>query len=194
MNEDQNVKALVVYESFFGNTESIARAIASGLRLEGVAATDRDVKDAHDVELNDYDLLVVGGPTHAFALSRPSTRDDAVARGGESEYADRGLREWLSAIPIRRGTSFAAAFDTRVRKVRHLPMSGARTAAHLLHQRRFTLVARPTGFAVLDVEGPLEQSEMQRAIWWGRSLGRAAQDRAAIHEEHHGHSLRERSS
>jgi flavorubredoxin len=51
MNDDQNVKALVVYESFFGNTESIARAIASGLRLEGVAATDRDVKDAHDVEV-----------------------------------------------------------------------------------------------------------------------------------------------
>jgi Flavodoxin len=191
MSGEQNVKALVVYESFFGNTESIARAIASGLRLEGVAATDRDVKDVRDLDLDGYDLLVVGGPTHAFALSRPRTRDDAVARGGESEYASRGLREWLADIPIRRGSRFAAAFDTRVSKVRHLPMSGARSVAHLLRQRRFTLVARPTGFAVLDVEGPLEQSEMQRAVAWGRALGRAAQDRAAVNRERDGDSGRE---
>jgi hypothetical protein len=183
MKRERELKALVVYESFFGNTESIARAVASGLRLEGLDAIDRDVSDVHDLMPGGYDLLVAGGPTHAFALSRPRTRDDAVARGGDSSYSGRGLREWLSDIPNQSGTRLAAAFDTRVSTVRRLPMSAARSAAHLLRQRGFTLVARPAGFVVLDVEGPLEQSELERAVTWGRTVGCAAQDRMAAGEE-----------
>lgn len=175
MDTERNARALVVYESFFGNTESIARAIAGGLRLEHVAATAVDVADTLDVDLRSYDLVVVGGPTHAFALSRPRTREDAVARGGDSRYLARGLREWLSALPAGRGTHFAATFDTRVSKVRHLPMSAARSAAHILRQQRWTLLGRPRGFVVQDVEGPLEQRELERAISWGRSLARDVQ-------------------
>jgi hypothetical protein len=176
----RNVKTLVVYESFFGNTESIARAIAGGLRLEDVAATAVDVADAADVDPDDYDLLVVGGPTHAFALSRPATREDAAARGGDSRYAVQGLREWLTAIPTVQGARLAAVFDTRVSKVRHLPMSAARSAAHILRQRHFALVGRPTGFVVQDVEGPLEQRELERAISWGRSIARETQARIEV--------------
>jgi hypothetical protein len=183
MNDMKNAKALVVYESFFGNTESIARAIASGLRLGDVAATALDVVDAGHIDLDDYQLLVVGGPTHAFALSRPRTRDEAVARGGETRYSVRGLREWLSDIPVGRGISLAAAFDTRVSRVRHLPASAARSAAHLLRQRRFTLVSRPTGFVVQDVEGPLEPRQMERAIAWGRDLARETQRRLVADED-----------
>ena len=149
----------------------------------GLGRDDRDVLDVHVPRLDGYDLLVVGGPTHAFALSRPRTRDDAVARGGDSGYSSRGLREWLSDIPHQRGTPLAAAFDTRVSKVRHLPMSAARSAAHLLRQRGFALVARPAGFVVLDVEGPLEQRELEQAIAWGRAVGRAAQERVTAGEE-----------
>jgi hypothetical protein len=183
MDDGRNVKALVVYESFFGNTESIARAVAGGLRLEGCASTAVDVAEAQDVDPDDYDLLVVGGPTHAFALSRPSTRDDAVARGGDARYSTRGLREWLVAIPVQRGARLAAAFDTRVSKVRHLPASASRSAAHLLRQRHYVLVARPTGFVVQDVEGPLEIRQMERAIAWGRTLARAAQARLEAEHE-----------
>jgi Flavodoxin len=175
VSDERCIGAVVVYESFFGNTESIARAVAGGLRLEGLTAEALDVADAGDVDLDDYDLLVVGGPTHAFALSRPSTRDDAVARGGDPGYSSRGLREWLSELPTRDGTRLAAAFDTRVSKVRHLPMSAARSAAHILREHHFTLLDRPTGFVVQDVEGPLEQREMERAIAWARSLAREAQ-------------------
>jgi hypothetical protein len=178
-----NIKAVVVYESFFGNTESIARAIASGLRLEDVSASAVDVLDAQDVDLSDFALVVVGGPTHAFALSRASTREEAVARGGDDRYSSGGLREWLSGLPVRDGEHLAATFDTRVSKVRHLPASAARSAAHLLRQRRFTLIDRPTGFVVQDVEGPLEMRQMERAISWGRSLAREAQARTGARRE-----------
>jgi hypothetical protein len=183
MTDETHLTALVVYESFFGNTESIARAIAGGLRLEGLAAEAVDVADDFDVDPAAYDLLVVGGPTHAFALSRPSTRDDAAARGGDERYAARGLREWLAQQPRRDGTHLAAAFDTRVSKVRHLPMSAARSAAHLLRDRGFTLVSRPTGFVVQDVEGPLEARQMEHAISWARSLARETQARVEIRSD-----------
>jgi hypothetical protein len=177
MNDEQKVTAKVVYESFFGNTESIARAIAGGLRLEGLSAEAVDVADDRAADAAAYDLLVVGGPTHAFALSRPSTRDDAVARGGSERYGARGLREWLSDLPRLEGTHLAATFDTRVSKVRRLPMSAGRSAARLLRERGFTVVDRPAGFVVEDVEGPLEQRETERAVAWARSLAQQVQGR-----------------
>jgi hypothetical protein len=183
MDGERNLTALVVYESFFGNTESIARAVAGGLRLEGLDAEAVDIADAHELDVGAHDLLVVGGPTHAFALSRPSTRDDAVERGGDNRYSARGVREWLQGLPVGGGTHLAAAFDTRVAKVRHFPWSGARSAAKILRQRHFTLVARPTGFVVQDTKGPLEQSELERALSWGRSLAREAQARIEVDRE-----------
>lgn len=178
MDEELNLTALVVYESFVGNSESIARAVAGGLRLEGLTAEAVDVSDAHEVDVEAYDLLVVGGPTHSFSLSRSSTRDNAVARGGDSHYSQRGLREWLSDIPIRDGTHLAAAFDTRVSQVRRFPLSAARAAARILRQRRFILMDQPQGFVMEDTAGPLAQNEMERAIAWARSIAREAQARS----------------
>jgi hypothetical protein len=51
MGHRQPMKAVVVYESFFGNSERIARAVTSGLGLEGLAATAVDVADARDVDV-----------------------------------------------------------------------------------------------------------------------------------------------
>ena len=63
----------------------------------------------------DLDLLVVGAPTHAFSLSRPSTRADAVRQGAPPERATAGLREWLTAAPPQDARRLpVAVFDTRV--------------------------------------------------------------------------------
>ncbi|MGC4112063.1 MAG: hypothetical protein QM747_16940 [Nocardioides sp.] len=93
--------------------------------------------------------------------------------------ASRGLREWLSCYPFPERRRLAAAFDTRVNAVRHLPMSAAHSAAHLLRLRGCTLVDRPRGFLVHDFDGPLEPHENERAVSWGRSLARTAQNEIA---------------
>jgi hypothetical protein len=56
-------------------------------------------------------------------------------------------------------------------------MSAGRSAARLLRDRGFTLVDRPAGFVVEDVEGPLEQPETERAVTWARSLAERVQSR-----------------
>jgi len=163
-------RALVIYESMFLNTETIAEAIVSGLQRGGWNATGVDVRWASKIP-EDVDLVVLGAPTHAFSLSRPSTRADAVRRGASPGRAELGLREWLTSLPPATDESpVLAVFDTRVAKVRRLPTSAARTIAKLAHRRDFRVLDRPKAFLVEDVEGPLCPGEVQRATAWGKTL------------------------
>lgn len=162
------LRALVVYESMFGNTQQIAEAIAEGLR--DVAGVELVAVGAAPSPLpTDVDLVVVGGPTHAFGMTRPATRADASTQGPVVMSPDRGIREWLNELPGSRGS--VATFDTRVGKVRRLPGSAAHGAARALRHRGFGLLTKPESFFVEDVQGPLQEGEVGRARRWGQRLG-----------------------
>ncbi|UOY01906.1 flavodoxin family protein [Blastococcus sp. PRF04-17] len=164
-------RALVVYESVFGDTERIARAVADGI----AGRLPVDVVDAGQAptELADVQLLVVGGPTHAFGMPSEATRKGAVEQYG-AEIADpsAGLHEWLDAVRLPPHTD-AAAFDTRmdhpklITKLDH----AARTEEKLLRGLGATLVAPAERFIVLDAKGPLKDGEEDRARQWGQALG-----------------------
>ncbi|VXC12541.1 flavodoxin/nitric oxide synthase [Aeromicrobium sp. 9AM] len=164
------MKALVVYESMFGNTAAIAKAIVSGLR-ETMNVDLHEVQDAPTAPSDDIDLIVAGGPTHAFSMSRTATRTDAMAKGAIHGKVDFGLREWLDGIPAGHHAASLATFDTRVTKVRHLPGSAARSAAKVGHKHGFTTGSSPESFYVEDIDGPLHEGELERATAWGRELG-----------------------
>jgi hypothetical protein len=167
------MRAVVVYESIFGNTERVARAIAEGLRTRG----DVEVLgvDQAPERLDGVDLLVVGGPTHAWGMSRPQTRADARQKharaAGDAPAGGRGLREWLAGLETRDGA--AAAFDTAVHTSWFPTGSAARAAVRPLEERGWGLVAPPEQFRVLDTEGPLLEGEVERARAWGVSLAEA---------------------
>lgn len=166
----QEPHALVVFESMFGNTEKVARAVADGLRAEGMPTRLADVSSAPADLPPSVELLVVGAPTHAFSLSRPKTRIDAVRQGADRSRAAIGLREWLDDVrpstdrPVR-----VAVYDTRVGKARRLPAAGP-SAARLARRRGFATVDRAVAFLVDDLKGPLVDGEIDRATSWGRSL------------------------
>jgi hypothetical protein len=176
MSDPKQLQALVVYESMFGCTEEIAYAVAEGLRIEGIAVEVTDVRDGSPADEVDVDLLVVGAPTHAFSLSRPSTRADALRQGARLGTDSTGLREWLDArrsLAVPEG-GLAAAFDTRATKVRRLPKAASTRAAHLLVRQGYRLVSRPTPFVVEGTSGPLASGEVDRAVAWGRVIARKA--------------------
>jgi hypothetical protein len=160
------MKALVVYESMFGNTETIARAIASGLG----DACDVTLADVTTMPYpSDVDLLIVGAPTHAFGLSRPGTRQDAVRQGAVRQDAAKiGLREYLDAAPMLAGLA-AAAFDTRVIRP-FLPGSAARKADRQLRRLGCRMLASPVSFEVTGTAGPLAHGETGRAERWAHEL------------------------
>lgn len=159
------MKALVVYESMFGNSETIARAVAEGLG----EVFDVTLAEAGSMPSADgMDLLVVGGPTHAFGLSRPATRTDASKQGTVRPGAtDVGVREYLDASPVLTGIA-AAAFDTRVKT----PVPGS--AAHKAHRRLRRLGCRmllpAESFRVTGTTGPLVDGEQERARRWATAL------------------------
>ena len=92
--------ALVVFESMFGNTQAVANAVADGLREQGEVRV-LDVAEAPDSIPSSVDLLVVGGPTHAFSMTRANTRQSAVNQGAdEDKAAQPGIREWISGLAL----------------------------------------------------------------------------------------------
>ena len=166
-------KALVVYESMWGNTEKVARAVAAGL-ASWLEVEVCEVGAAPAVT-TDVDLLVIGAPTHAFSMSRASTRQDAGAAA--PARGATGLREWLdeSAVSPPR----LATFDTRVEKVRHLPGSAAKSAARVAHH---TVTPAPASRELLrrrHRRPARRRSELVRASAWGRRTRRRRQGRSA---------------
>jgi Flavodoxin domain len=166
------MKALIVYESMWGNTQKVAEAIAAGLR-ETVDVEVMEVGHAPEEPGSEVALVVAGGPTHAFSMTRPSTRADAVTKGAPQGSSSTGLREWLDGLPSGHHPQGIATFDTRVRTVRHLPGSAAKSAAKTARRHGYERAAVPQSFYVDDVAGPLLEGELDRATAWGRDLAAA---------------------
>ena len=174
------MRAAVVYESLFGRTREVAEAVAEGLRAGalGAAVDCTPVVDAGPT-LGQVDLLVVGGPTHFLGMSSPRSR--RMVRRYQERAAGRrprqapgnhpagpGVREWLAALPQAAGRRRAAAFDTRLTTL--FPGSAARLIARSLDEHGYEVIARPEGFLVEDMLGPLSAGERERARAWGSAL------------------------
>lgn len=171
-------RALVVYESVLGNTQAVARAIAEGLG-QSRPVTVREVAEAPETIPPDVGLLVVGGPTHAFGLSRPETRAEAEKEApGQVVSTGSGLREWLDRLSPGDGGIPTVTFDTRVAKP-HVPGSAAKKARKQLQHKGFPPFEDPHSFYVHGKAGPLADDELTRARSWGEELGQHLHDREA---------------
>jgi hypothetical protein len=177
---------LVIYESMFGNTHTIAEEIAHGMRcasMVSVAVVPVDHPAAAQVE--GADLLVVGGPTHAHGLSWPRTRVAAAAEAArpdaevtlDADAEGAGLRTWFHDLDRTIGTP-AAAFDTRFAGPSIVTGSAAHAISRRLRNHGFTEIAPCESFLV-DKHNQLLDGELQRAHEWGASLARALHSRAA---------------
>ncbi|WP_019819379.1 flavodoxin family protein [Saccharomonospora saliphila] len=170
------MRALVVFESAFGNTEAVARGIGAALAPHAEVEV-REVGSAPGVVDDATDLLVVGAPTHAFGLSRESTRRDAAEQarehGREPVSRGRGVREWLDEVRLPRGVR-VAAFDTKINRPR-LPGSAAKGVMKRLRRAGQVPATAPQSFYVTATAGPLLDGELDRAGEWAARLvpGRA---------------------
>jgi flavodoxin len=146
------MNALVVYDSRFGNTERVARAIGWGLAALGPI----EVRSVADAEVGPgIGLLVIGAPTHAHGISR-----------GARDFLDGVPGEALRDLP-------AATFDTRYKKPRFLTGSAGIGLAHRLAGHGARLLAPAESFFVAGSEGPLLDGELDRATEWGREIAAA---------------------
>ena len=172
------MRAVVVYESMYGNTHQIADAIGAGLET-AFDVRVVPVSQASAAVLDGADLVVVGGPTHVHGMSRASTRKAAVQAADkpvspltvEPDALGPGLREWFGSLgryPVK-----AAAFDTRVHGPAALTGRACKGVAHLLRAHGFDVMAEPESFLVTK-QDRLEPHETDRAREWGAKLAAAA--------------------
>lgn len=161
------MRALVVYESLWGNTEKVARVIAD--KLAGIGEVVIVDSGNGPASVNGYDLLAVGGPTHAFSMTRAGTRFEAVKSNSAPHEPSSGIREWLNQLGRPAVAIPAVAFDTRVDKPR-MPGSAAKAARHELRLLGFDTSVKQETFRVHGYEGPLLDGELERASTWARDV------------------------
>jgi flavodoxin len=146
------MKALIVYDSVYGNTEKIAKAIAEAITPSNEVKVVR-AGEANPSELASVNLLIVGSPTHA---GRPIP----------------AVQDFLKRLPERslKGVN-VAAFDTRIstRIVGVFGYAAGRIAGNL-KKKGGTLVASPEGFFVAGGQGPLKEGEPERAAGWAKGI------------------------
>ncbi|MBN1863133.1 MAG: flavodoxin family protein [Dehalococcoidales bacterium] len=144
------MKALVVYDSVYGNTEKIAKSI--GGAITGDVKVLR-AREASPFELKSLDLLIVGSPTYG-GRPTPPMKDFL---NGASQAAINGVK--------------VATFDTRMttRAVKIFGYAAGRIAGNL-KKKGAIIVASPEGFFVTGSEGPLKEGELERAAGWAKEI------------------------
>ena len=144
------MKSLIVYDSIYGNTEKIARAVADAIAPSGEVKVVQ-AGEANPPELESTDLLIVGSPTHGGRPTPP-------------------VQDFLNKVPKLQGIN-VAAFDTRSQsKFARVFGNAAGRIARNLEKKGGTLVASPEGFLVTGTKGPLKEGELERAAGWAKGM------------------------
>ena len=151
------MKALVVYDSVFGNTEKVAQAMGTALECEA-----RRITEVTPEQLAGLDALIVGSPTQAFQALKP-------------------VKAFLKSIPAGslKGVK-VAAFDTRmdVKEVNNAVLTvfakafgyAAEPIGKQLVKKGGVQAVPPEGFIVNGEKGPLRDGEQERAAAWAKRI------------------------
>jgi flavodoxin I len=146
------MKALIVYDSVYGNTEKIAKAIADGITPSGEAKALR-ASEASTSQLASVDLLVVGSPVHG-GRPTPAVQDFL------SKMTQQSLRDIrVTAFDTRATSKFAKIFGNAAGRI-----------AGQLTKKGGLLIVPAEGFFVTGTKGPLKEGELERAAAWAKTI------------------------
>jgi len=163
------MKAVVVYESLWGNTAAVARAIAAGMG-EGAAALSTSA--AVGAAIEGADLIAAGAPLLGFTLPTEQMRAGIAQTppaGPAPDLSAPSMREWMAGLPS--GSAGFAAFETRIW---WSPGSAPKHIAAALTAKGYREIAAPEKFIVTGRTDPLKDGELDRARAWGAGLVRTA--------------------
>jgi flavodoxin I len=144
------MKAIVIYDSLYGNTEQIARAIGGG--IEGEVKVVR-AGEAKPEELGSCDLVIVGSPTQGGRHTKPM---QAFLDGLPG---DALKNKKVASIDTRGKTWIVKIFGWAANRI-----------ADTLKDKGGSLLAPGQGFFVKATKGPLVDGELERAAAWAKTI------------------------
>jgi len=158
------MRAIVLFDTRYGNTEKIARSLEAGLGSAGLETACEGVKGANADSLDEYDLVCVGGPT-------------------EWHSASRGMKSFLERLDKSslRG-KYGFAFDTKL----DTPLSGAASGVieKKLKKTGLKIIAPRESAIVFGMKGTagaqLKEGEEQRFERVGAQIGAALSQKKDI--------------
>jgi hypothetical protein len=167
------MKAIVVYESYWGNTAAVAKAIAEGL---GSDARAMNTDEAAGEALAGVGLIVAGSPIIAFSLPSAKMRSDLAAKPDKEapsppDLSHPLLRTWLEGLPQAGAGARAAAFETGFKLS---PGGSAAKILKMLEEKGYQSAAKKQRFLVKGSYGPVKEGEIERAKAWGAELAKLA--------------------
>jgi hypothetical protein len=161
------MKAIVVFESLWGNTATLARAIAEGL---GSGAKALSTAEANTAALAGADLIVAGAPVLGFRV--PSAQMLQMIEQSREKVApdlsQPAMGAWLDALAPGRGR--CAAFETRIW---WSPGGSTGGIERGLESKGYGILAKAQRFIVSGKYGPLRAGELDKARAWGAELALA---------------------
>ncbi len=155
------MRALVIYDSVFGNTEKIALSIKEALSsiLDVEAYKVNNVKTEH---LKDLDYLIVGSPTRAFKPTKETTEFlNEIQKNGLKDTKIVGFDTRMD--PKELGSAILKLF------ARFFGYA-AKPIAEKLIKKGGTQIMPPEGFFVEGRKGPLRDGEIERAKEWAEEI------------------------
>ncbi len=162
-------RGIVIFDSKFGNTEKIAKSLASGLELAGFRTDCINARDVRVSSFVEYGFIAVGAPTQAFTASKP-------------------IKEFLSQLEGAQGLKgkYGFAFDTKFRN--RLAGSAAKFIEKKLIELGMEIITPRQSAIVKKTEGPLEEREEQAFEQVGFEIGsRIAKDEKIVSSVPAGH-------
>ena len=145
-------KAIVVYESKYGNTKLVAETIVEGMnQVTGMEAVPVEVHDVNLTKIDEFDVVLVGSPNHLGRATRGITK--FINRLGELELENKQT----------------AVFDTYIRNwiqdfekvVKKMEKQLAEKAPAL------TLVVPALSIGVEGTKGPITEGELPKCKEFG---------------------------
>ena len=135
-------KALILYDSIHGNTKKVAMSLSRGLEAGGIYVDSHSIQDFNTIELNNYDVIGIGGPTHFHGASK-------------------AMKSFLSKIKhLKMENKQGFAFETKADF--RLAGSAAKRIIRYLRKMKIKIIHSTISGLVVDKEGPLQENSLNK--------------------------------
>ncbi|HUS49684.1 MAG TPA: flavodoxin family protein [Candidatus Paceibacterota bacterium] len=148
------VKTIIVYDSWFGNTQGVAEAIGKGIdEIEKTAVVIKKIKEIDPIEVLASDVLLIGSPNHM---------------GGPT----RSVKKFIDTLGLLElDGKKVAVFDTYVRKNVHIGKTVRKMEKRINEKiSSLKLIVGGLSIQVKGVRGPIMSGELSKCTTFGKKI------------------------